>query len=120
EAEIKDFYRHFLLLRKDVLKSLEELRNEKDIKSNMEAKVTLCLKETYQNMSILKDVLKQLYIVGKVQIVNDSTNREEYETAYIHSEKFNGVQCPRCWNYYDESEMEGELCHRCHDVINDK
>lgn len=119
EAEIKDFYQHFLLLRKDVLKSLEELRNAKVIKSNMEAKVTLCLREAYQNMSTLKDVLKQLFIVAKVELVDDSTNLEEYETAYIHSEKFNGVQCPRCWNYYDESEMEGELCHRCHDVIND-
>ena len=119
EAEVKDFYQHFLLLRKDVLKSLEELRNAKVIKSNMEAKVTLCLKDAYQNMSTLKDVLKQLFIVAKVELVDDSTNLEEYETAYIHSEKFNGVQCPRCWNYYDESEMEGELCHRCHDVIND-
>ncbi|UTY38928.1 isoleucine--tRNA ligase [Allocoprobacillus halotolerans] len=120
ETEIKAYYDRFLLLRKDVLKSLEELRNEKVIKSNMEAKVTICLKESYQDMDALKDVLKQLFIVAKVVLVNDTTNLEEYETAYIHSEKFNGVQCPRCWNYYEESQMEGELCHRCHDVINDK
>ena len=101
ETEIKAYYDRFLLLRKDVLKSLEELRNEKVIKSNMEAKVTICLKESYQDMDALKDVLKQLFIVAKVVLVNDTTNLEEYETAYIHSEKFNGVQCPRCWNYYE-------------------
>jgi len=83
----------------------------------MEAKVTICLKDSYQDMNKLADVLKQLFIVAKVQLVNDSTNLEEYDTAYIHSEKFNGVQCPRCWNYFEESEMEGELCPRCHDVI---
>ncbi len=117
EEVIKEYYDRFLLLRKDVLKSLEELRNAKEIKSNMEAKVTICLKDLYQDMDKLADVLKQLFIVAKVQLVNDSTDLEEYDTAYIHSEKFKGVQCPRCWNYFEESEMEGELCPRCHDVI---
>ena len=57
----------------------------------MEAKVTLCLKDAYQNMSTLKDVLKQLFIVAKVELVDDSTNLEEYETAYIHSENVHDV-----------------------------
>jgi len=44
---IKTYYDRFLVLRKDVMKALEDLRNEKVIKSNMEAKVTLCLKDEY-------------------------------------------------------------------------
>ena len=102
-------------VRKDVLKSMEGLRNEKLIKSNMETKVTLSLKDEYKDIANLKDDLKQLFIVAKVELVDDTT-LEEYETSYIKVEKFNGVQCPRCWNYFDEDEMNGELCSRCASV----
>ncbi len=116
--EVEAFYDRFLLLRKDVMKSTEDLRNEKVIKSNMEAKLTICLKEEYKDMKLLEKQLQQLFIVAKVQLVEDNTDLQEFETAYIKAEKFNGVQCPRCWNHYEESEMEGELCHRCHSVMN--
>lgn len=116
--EIKAFYDRFLLLRKDVLKSMENLRNDKVIKSNMEAKLTICLKDEYKDMAQLSEQLKQLFIVAKVNLVDNAHDLEEYETAYIKAQKFNGVQCPRCWNYYDADEMDGELCHRCHEVIN--
>ena len=79
-------------VRKDVLKSMEGLRNEKLIKSNMETKVTLSLKDEYKDIANLKDDLKQLFIVAKVELVDDTT-LEEYETSYIKVEKFNGVQC---------------------------
>ncbi len=114
--ELKAYFEKFLTLRKDVMKSLEDLRNEKVIKSNMEAKVTICLKDEYKDMAELSDSLKQLFIVAKV-VLTDEAQGNEYETAYITSEKFTGVQCPRCWNYFDEEEMHGELCHRCHSVI---
>ena len=54
-------------------------------------------------------------ITCKVELFDDTT-LEEYETSYIKVEKFNGVQCPRCWNYFDEDEMNGELCSRCASV----
>ena len=116
---IKAYYDRFLMLRKDVLKSMENLRNEKIIKSNMEAKLTICLKDEYQDMKELENQLKQLFIVAKVELVDSKDGLDEYDTAYIKAEKFNGVQCPRCWNYFDEDEMEGELCHRCHCAIHE-
>ena len=116
---IKEYYDRFLTLRKDAMKALEELRNEKVIKSNMEAKLTVCLKDEYQDMAKLADDLKQLFIVAKVNLVTDTTDLTEYETAYIKAEKIQwGYNAPRCWNYFEESEMEGELCPRCHEVIN--
>jgi len=105
-------------LRKDVLKVLETLRNDKVIKSNMEAKVFISLKDDFKDMDKLAKELKQLFIVAKVELVEDNS-LEEFESGYIKAEKFNGHQCPRCWNYFDEDEMNGELCCRCHDVIND-
>ena len=115
---IKEYYDRFLTLRKDVMKVLEDLRNEKVIKSNMEAKLTICLKDGYKDMADLADSLKQLFIVAKVQLVDDIQGLNEFDTAYLKAEKFNGVQCPRCWNYFDAEEMEDDLCPRCHEVIN--
>lgn len=116
-AKLKAYFDRFLLLRKDVLRALEGLRNDKVIKSNMEAKVTISLKEEFKDMASMLEDLKQLFIVAKVELVDDNS-LAEYDTAYIKVEKFVGHQCPRCWNHFDEDEMEGELCHRCHDVIN--
>ena len=115
--EIKSYFDRFLLLRKDVLKVLETLRNDKVIKSNMEAKVFISLKDEFKDMAKLADDLKQLFIVAKVELV-ENNSLEEFDSAYIKAEKFNGHQCPRCWNYFDEDEINGEVCCRCHDVIN--
>ena len=115
--QLKAHFDRFLELRKDVMKALEGLRNEKIIKSNMEAKVTISLKDEFKEMASMLADLKQLFIVAKVELVKDSS-LEEFDSAYIKVEKFEGHQCPRCWNYFDEDEMEGELCPRCHAVIN--
>lgn len=111
------FFDKFMEVRKDVLRSLEGLRNDKVIKSNLEAKITLSLKDEYQEVASLGDELKQLFIVSKVKLVDANDDLEEMDTCYIKAEKFNGVKCPRCWNYFDADEMEGEVCHRCHEVL---
>lgn len=113
---IENFFDRFLEVRKDVLKAIEVLRNDKTIGSSLEAKVTMALKQEYKDIEALREDLKQFFIVSKVDLV-DNTSLEEFDTAYIQVEKFDGHKCPRCWNYFDESEMEGEVCHRCHEVV---
>lgn len=114
EAKFNDFMK----LRSDVLKSLELLRDEKVIKSNMEAIVSLALKDDYKDLESLKDSLKQLLIVAKVEFVDDKTDLVEYETSHIKTIKYQGAQCPRCWNYFAENELVDGLCPRCYDVLN--
>ncbi len=111
-------FEKFLTLRKDVMKSLETLRTDKIIKSNMEAQVTLSLKDEYKDLAELGDTLKQLFIVAKVHLVESHDGLDEYDTAYIKSVPFSGAQCPRCWNHFDEDEMVEDLCPRCHQVMN--
>lgn len=115
---IETYYDRFFTLRKDVLKSMETLRENKVIKSNMEAKLTVCLKEEFKDMTDLANSLQQLFIVAKVVLTDNNEGLNEYESAFIKAEKFEGVQCPRCWNYFEESEMHGELCPRCASVVN--
>lgn len=114
---IEAYYDRFFTLRKDALKSMETLRANKIIKSNMEAKLTICLKDEFKDMAELKDSLQQLFIVAKVELVDEHDGLDELESAYIKAEKFEGVQCPRCWNYFEEKEMEGEVCPRCARVL---
>ncbi|WP_249028787.1 isoleucine--tRNA ligase [Tannockella kyphosi] len=113
---IETYFDRFLELRKDVLKSIETLRNEKVIGSSLEAKVKLCLKEEYQDMSALEKDLARYFIVSKVELVSD-TSLEEFDTSYILVEKMDGHKCPRCWNYFEAEEMEDGVCHRCHEVV---
>ena len=117
-ADIEAYYDRFFTLRKDVLKSMETLRENKIIKSNMEAKLTVCLKDEFKDMAELADSLQQLFIVAKVELTENNEGLDEYESAYIKAEKFDGVQCPRCWNYFNKEEMDGELCPRCAKVNN--
>ena len=82
EEEVLAYFSKFMEVRIDVLKSMEGLRNEKLIKSNMETKVTLSLKDEYKDIANLKDDLKQLFIVAKVELVDDTT-LEEYEMPVV-------------------------------------
>ena len=119
EEEANALISKFLEVRKDVLKALEIKRNEKVIGKSLEAKVTLALKEDYQEVKQLEDTLKLMFIVSKCQIVSDTEGLEEYDTSYIKVEKFNGHVCARCWAVFDEDEMhDEELCQRCYDVVN--
>ncbi len=110
----------FMKLRDDVMRSLEALRNDKVIGSNMEARLTISLKDDYKDLASLKNAMKTLFIVARVDLSADHDDTYgEFETAYIKAEKFGGVQCPRCRNYFNEDELVDGLCPRCHDVVSE-
>ncbi|MBO6047880.1 MAG: isoleucine--tRNA ligase [Erysipelotrichaceae bacterium] len=109
----------FMTFRDDVNKALELLRADKVIRSNMEATIDVVLKDDYKVLYDFTDSLKQLLIVADVNFVDSTDGLTEYETAYIKAEKVTGGQCPRCWNYFDESVLDDNgLCPRCAAVIN--
>ena len=114
--EVEAFFDQFQVVRKDVLKAIEELRNQKVIGSSLEAKVTLSLKPEYVNIKTIEADLKQYFIVSNVELVEDTT-LPEFDTSFIKVEKFDASKCPRCWNYFNESDMVGEICPRCHEAL---
>lgn len=123
EGVVKDegvvsFFEKFLLLRKDVLKAIEIIRNEKVVGSSLEAKVVICLKEEYKDMAMLSDTLKQFFIVSHVQLVDEQQGLEEYDSSFIHVSKYDeGIKCPRCWNLFAKQDMEEDICPRCTKAI---
>ena len=107
----------FFMIKDDVYKCLEEARNNKLIGKGLEAKVYLNVAGEYLNVvEELKPYLKQLLIVSKVILTNDDLPK--YNVAGVSVIKFEGHKCERCWNYFDEEEIIGNLCHRCHEAIN--
>ena len=71
------------------------------------------MKKIWQSSSYLK----QLFIVSKVELVEEELPK--YDVCEVKIEKFDGVKCERCWNYYDEKEMHEDICDRCYHVLND-
>ncbi|WP_026906043.1 isoleucine--tRNA ligase [Paucisalibacillus globulus] len=118
---LEDKWNHFMSIRGDVLKALEEARNEKVIGKSLEAKITVVPKdnETKEVLSSIEHV-HQLLIVSEADITESAANAKEYRYVDVLVEKHPGDTCERCWV---ASETVGEngnhptLCSRCADVV---
>ncbi len=109
-----------IAVRNEVLKALEIARQEKFIRSPLEAKVRLGtdsdLRPLLENY---RATLPTLFIVSQVELSTDSM-AGAYESQLpglkVRIEKAAGRKCARCWNY---SERVGEdthyptVCERC-------
>ena len=110
----------FNALRNDVLKALEEARNEKVIGKSFSAQVTLYpTPATSKLIKTLNFNLGQVFIVSKFNISNTPIEGVQYESGTIKVEAAEGVVCSRCWQVVD-SINENELCPRCAEVIKNK
>ena len=104
---LKD-YEDLLNLRSEVLKALEEARNNKVIGSSQEALVKLDSNNDIAKQYDL-DELANLFVVSEVKWSD--------KLEVIHHP---GTKCDRCWNYSDvvSTEEDGShLCHRCVGVV---
>ena len=100
-------YDELLLLRSEVLKALEEARNNKIIGSSQEALVLLPESEVAKRYSLKE--LAFIFVVSEVKYSN--------KLEVIHHP---GHKCDRCWNYSDDAELQEDgtyLCKRCGEVI---
>ncbi|WP_163970732.1 isoleucine--tRNA ligase [Oceanobacillus halotolerans] len=118
---LNDKWDHFMQVRDDVLKALEEARNEKVIGKSLEAKITIVPKDE-QTKEVLQSIpnLHQLFIVSEATITETAEGTKDYQYVSITVEAHPGEKCERCWT---ASETVGEdqdhptLCSRCADVV---
>jgi isoleucyl-tRNA synthetase len=116
DLDILSKWNYFFEVKDDVYKALEEARNEKLIGKGLEAKIILNAKDNYLDIiNELMPYLKQLLIVSKIELTNNEL--PTYNKIGVKVEKFDGHKCERCWNYFDEEEIIGDVCHRCNEVI---
>ena len=125
--EIESKWNSFMKLRDDVLKALEEARNEKVIGKSLTAKVTMYVNDKAKALldSIDED-LKQLFIVSAFEVAgrleDAPENAVKFENTAIVVTKAEGETCERCWVVTPEVGKVEEfetLCPRCADVVKD-
>ncbi|MDV3166825.1 MAG: isoleucine--tRNA ligase [Vigna little leaf phytoplasma] len=110
--KIQKSFNLFFKLREEVLKNLEEARQQKIINKSLQAKLILKLPSEYiKALEILKikDKLNQLLIVSQIQI-------NEQKNLLIQIIPAMGSSCPRCWNIFLHKK-ENDLCQRCCNIL---
>ncbi|NRD78802.1 isoleucine--tRNA ligase [Bacillus sp. BRMEA1] len=124
-AELEEKWTAFMKLRDDVLKALEEARNEKVIGKSLTAKVTLYVNEkTNTLLSSISENLKQLFIISGFEIAGTYDEAPEtalkLESSAIVVTKAEGETCERCWIVTPDVGNDSDnpsLCPRCAQVI---
>ncbi len=110
KEQLDKLFDEFFDLQYEVNKAISYARDEtKIIGSSQEAVVHINPKKYALVCKELSENLNQLLIVSAV--VQD----ENIDNVLI--EKSTGEKCTRCWNYVDHLE-EGEVCARCHKILN--
>jgi isoleucyl-tRNA synthetase len=106
-------------VRDEVLKALEEARNNKLIGTGLEAQVIVAASDpVYSVLARHADQLRYLFIVSAVTLTRASGNG----TGSVHVEvkKADGLKCERCWNYsthVGEDKDYPTVCERCSAVL---
>ncbi len=115
-SQLSENWEKIFSLRDEVLKALEEARNEKRIGSSLEAKVILTTDSTTTRFLLdYFDQLRYVFIVSQVEV-------HEGDRFSVEIQRADGEKCERCWNY---SVRVGEfveyptVCERCNDALKD-
>ncbi|CAM3697407.1 isoleucine--tRNA ligase [Mesobacillus zeae] len=122
---LEEKWNQFLSLRDDVLKALEEARNEKVIGKSLAAKVTLYVNgKTRDLLNSITENPAQLFIVSGFEVAGNMDEAPEnairLEHAAVVVTKANGETCERCWTVTPEVgqvEEHPTLCKRCSQVV---
>jgi len=113
--DIIEKYQKFMDVRDDVLKALEEARNNKVIGKSLNAKLIIYPNnEIKELLSSLNANLGQLFIVSQFEI-SEGVGEFTFPNLSIDVLKAEGETCDRCWQVVDTT-TDG-ICKRCSDII---
>src|SRR5690625_812179 len=120
ESEL-DKWTHFMKIRDDMLKALEEAREEKVIGNSLEAFVTIVAKDEHTK-SVLDNIpyLHQMFIVSGVSLVDEAEGVKDYDYVKLSVTEHPGEKCERCWvssETVGEHEEHPSLCLRCAKIV---
>lgn len=109
--DLKNNFDKFLEFRNEILKSLEEARNNKVIGKSFNAKLTIVPTKE------IKDLLDSLNAnVGQMCIVSQFELKEVSDNLEIIVTPAEGCTCSRCWQIVPSID-DGELCPRCRKIV---
>ena len=113
---------NFLNLRSEVLKALEQARNNQIIGSSQEASVVVkILDSNYKELfDKIKNEAEILFVVSSFKEDNILNEGLKLNILQILVKHHDGKKCLRCWNYTDEPYVDVDgtvLCQRCKKVL---
>ncbi|MEM7679577.1 MAG: isoleucine--tRNA ligase [Pseudomonadota bacterium] len=93
-----------------VLKAIEEQREQKIIRSSLEAKTLLSAPAEFEEAFKGQD-MAEIFITSQAEAGFDAEELSaEVQTA-------EGQKCARCWKVLPEVSEDGDLCNRCSDAV---
>ncbi len=108
--ELAEKWEKISLVRSDVLKSIEELRAEKIIRSSLEAEAVITTEQSYK--SVFENV-----DLSEVCITSQDSVSYEFDNTDASAQKAEGEKCVRCWKVLPEVGEQAEgVCNRCADA----
>jgi isoleucyl-tRNA synthetase len=106
-------------VRDEVLKALEEARNNRLIGGGLEAQLHLTASDPlYALLKRYEADLRYLFIVSAVSLTRGPGNGAG--SVHVEVKKADGAKCERCWNYsthVGEDENYPTVCERCSAVL---
>jgi isoleucyl-tRNA synthetase len=115
DSSIQSEWEMLLALRPEVMKPLEDARNQKLIGSGLEAQVAISAGEpAYSVLKKHEGELRYLYIVSQVKLAQAAGNGSRPISVTVS--KADGEKCDRCWNYsvhVGDDKDHPTLCERC-------
>ena len=105
-------------LRDEVMRGLEELRQEKKIASNQEASVTV-----YSDDEELVGILGEFGLeqFAALCIVSEVSLHKDADKTHVAAQKSTYQKCQRCWNLWPSvgaDKKHPDLCKRCIETVN--
>jgi isoleucyl-tRNA synthetase len=119
DPQLQEDWARLLAVRDQVLKALEEARNQKQIGKSLEAQVKVTASEPlYPVLERYQPDLRYAFIVSQVHLERASRNGGGH--LQVEVAKAAGKECERCWNYstrVGEDTAYPTLCERCVPVV---
>ena len=118
-AQVRTDWDYLFTVRELALRQLEELRNNKTIKANLEARVVITASgDDYKRLLQYADKLAAFFVVSQVEVRASAAGSSALPGAPISFEvaKAEGVKCERCWNFsthVGEDAAFPTVCERC-------
>jgi isoleucyl-tRNA synthetase len=112
---IRNDWDRILQVRSEVLKALEQARNQKVIGSGLEAKVTVFAPgELYELLNRYRETLRYVFIVSQVELKQSASGNGA--GLKVEISRADGQKCERCWNYsthVGDDVNYPTVCERC-------
>jgi isoleucyl-tRNA synthetase len=115
-GSLRSDWEKIFMIRDEVLKALEDARNDKRIGSSLEAKVVLTTDaDTTRFLMDRFSQLRYVFIVSQVVV-------HEGDKFAVEIQRADGEKCERCWNYSIRVGEFGQwptVCERCADALSE-